>query len=498
MKKTNLLKSMLLLCALVAGSGNVWAGDIIYSWDGSGNTTTGNEIGGTATAKGGNSNIVVGNSQKGNYTFKLNKGFSSGTYYVEIALTNALKGGEKVVVGAFRTSSSSDGELGFDFGTTVTQTLKSNPVYLSSNGIPDDLEYTVPAAAAGSKTVRVYRNSGSTGVYVSKFVIISNEASSPLDGFPVATISHETCTYSKPTWTHDENSAYTLKATDNTDIPTKDYSGATRIKITYGKTYTVTVPSGITITKVAIKGASTNTSTGTPITIGATSQTFRTLDTKLYSIASSSAGASISFSVADKEFGLESIVLYTADGITLETTANMDGWRAFYDGSQAYTADENTSVYVADSDPEGSTITLKNIGKGIPFGVPVILKTSAVDHKIVLTKGGSATYSGTNNLAVTDGTNDVSSKYRLGYNSTDGVGFYPYSATKPAAGIVYLNIDASAHALSIDFEEGDVTGIAEVSAKKEFKGEYFNLAGQRVDANHKGIVIVNGKKFFNK
>ena len=473
----------------------MWAGDIIYSWDGSGNTTTGNEIGGTATAKGGNSNIVVGNSQKGNYTFKLNKGFASGTYYVEIALTNALKGGEKVVVGAFRTSSSSDGELGFDFGTTATQTLKSNPVYLSSNGIPDDLEYTVPAAAAGSKTVRVYRNSGSTGVYVSKFVIISNEASSPLDGFPVATISHETCTYSKPTWTHDENSAYTLKATDNTDIPTKDYSGATRIKIPYGKTYTVTVPSGIT--KVAIKGASTNTSTGTPITIGATSQTFSTLDTKLYSIASPSAGASISFSVADKEFGLESIVLYTADGITLETTANMDGWRAFYDGSQAYTTDENTNVYVADSDPVGSTITLKNIGKGVPVGVPVILKTSAGDHKMALTKGGSATYTGTNKLSVTTGS-DVTSKYRLGYNSTNGVGFYPYSATSPAAGIVYLNVDASAHALNIDFEEGDVTGIAEVSAKKEFNGEYFNLAGQRVDANHKGIVVVNGKKFFNK
>ncbi len=49
-----------------------------------------------------------------------------------------------------------------------------------------------------------------------------------------------------------------------------------------------------------------------------------------------------------------------------------------------------------------------------------------------------------------------------------------------------------------DEEEGDVTGIAELSVKKEFEGEYFNLNGQRVDASHKGIVIVNGKKFFNK
>ena len=184
--------------------------------------------------------------------------------------------------------------------------------------------------------------------------------------------------------------------------------------------------------------------------------------------------------------------------LILTTTDNMAGWRAFYDKTQPYTADANTTVYIAASDPVGTTITLSSIGgKVIPADVPVILKTSAIDHKIILTKGGSASKPATNLLDVTDGT-DITAKYRLGYNGTNGVGFYPYSATSPAAGIVYLNVDASAHALNIDFEEGDVTGIAEVSAKKEFKGEYFNLAGQRVDASHKGILIVNGKKFFNK
>ena len=184
--------------------------------------------------------------------------------------------------------------------------------------------------------------------------------------------------------------------------------------------------------------------------------------------------------------------------ITLTTTTNMEGWRAFYNVSQAYTADENTNVFVADTDPVDNTITLKNIGKGIPAGVPVILKTSDAGHNMTLTEGGSTTYTGTNKLAVTDGSN-VSEKYRLGYNSTNGVGFYPYSETSPAAGIVYLNVSsADAHALTIDFEEGDVTGITEVSSKKEFNSNIFNLAGQRVDASHKGIVIVNGKKFFNK
>ena len=228
------------------------------------------------------------------------------------------------------------------------------------------------------------------------------------------------------------------------------------------------------------------------------------IKTKVITTSSENLMASGGISIDDGEYvyiGFES-QLYTAsiswaeaDGISLTTTANMDGWRSFYDGSQAYTADENTSVYVADKDKDGSTITLKNIGKGIPSGVPVILKTSAGDYKIVLTKGGSATYTGTNHLIWT--TSAVTNKYRLGYGASD-VGFYPYSGT-PSAGAVILDISsAGAHALTIDFEERDVTGITEVSAKKEFKGEYFNLAGQRVDANHKGIVIVNGKKFFNK
>lgn len=72
---------------------------------------------------------------------------------------------------------------------------------------------------------------------------------------------------------------------------------------------------------------------------------------------------------------------------------------------------------------------------------------------------------------------------------------------KLIANRAYLSTSAtvSAHELDITFdEEGETTGVADVRSKKsEVRGECFNLQGQRVNANHKGIVIVGGKKVFN-
>ena len=42
------------------------------------------------------------------------------------------------------------------------------------------------------------------------------------------------------------------------------------------------------------------------------------------------------------------------------------------------------------------------------------------------------------------------------------------------------------------------TGIEAVKANKAFDGAIYNLAGQKVNANYKGVVIQNGKKFIQK
>ena len=49
------------------------------------------------------------------------------------------------------------------------------------------------------------------------------------------------------------------------------------------------------------------------------------------------------------------------------------------------------------------------------------------------------------------------------------------------------------------YESGTSTGISDIQAPKSSKdGATFNLLGQKVANDAKGIVIKNGKKFINK
>lgn len=48
------------------------------------------------------------------------------------------------------------------------------------------------------------------------------------------------------------------------------------------------------------------------------------------------------------------------------------------------------------------------------------------------------------------------------------------------------------------FEGETITGITNITADKAFNGAIYNVAGQRVNAGYKGLVIMNGKKVVNK
>ena len=181
----------------------------------------------------------------------------------------------------------------------------------------------------------------------------------------------------------------------------------------------------------------------------------------------------------------------------LTTSDNMAGWRAFYDKDNSYSVDVNTTVYVADVDPDlvENKITLKAIA-GIPANVPVILHTSssADSYKMTLTKETVSPYSYTDENKLIWTTSAVSEKYRLGFGAS-GVGFYPYSGT-PASGAVILNVSSASGAreLTIGIDD-DVTGISTMhNSQSIMHNEFYNLAGQRVAQPTKGLYIVNGKK----
>ena len=310
-----------------------------------------------------------------------------------------------------------------------------------------------------------------------------------------ATITYSSGSLSSNTWSGSGDCAgYSFAKGTNGTLGNK--SGTSYFQAQAGGDYTISVPSGITITSFTIDGYS-NSGDPSSVTYNESAKSFpKAGTTQTWSVASPSAGGSISFTVASKDLIIKSITLETGKTY-LTTTDNMAGWRAFYDASQGYTVDSNTKVYVATSKTD-DTVTLTPIS-GIPSGTPVILKTSssADSHKMTLTKATVAAYEGDNLLTYT--TSAVLNKYRLGYKSGEGngVGFYPYSGT-PTSGAVILNVSSvEARALTIVFDDEETTGI---SATLNDKGQMTNdkvvydLQGRKVAQPTRGLYIVNGRK----
>ena len=545
MKKTTLIKTMLLLCALVVGSGSVWAKQykkvtsaselvdgakylIVTSAAYSnasdpvvasqfvtiGEVASNNRKGAVVTVSNdvATATIATETSSTDAHEITLNKNGEEDNWILYDAVNNKyLNGGYLDKSSKAKNYLSSSASASTKTGTSNSNGIWSITITEGSADIVNQNNFHIRfnpniSGSKGSKTynpiIGTYTGDNATN-YTSYFKVSLYkeilEPNSAIDGVATATITYSDGTLTDGVWTMTDNSDYTFQSTTD-GKPLGKRSGTVYFKIQYPADYKITVPSTVAVSKIAITGYSTNTSTGTTITVGETSQTIKTESTLYFDIASPSAGADVTFSTAAKEMDIISITLYTATGLTLETSANMDGWRAFYDATQDYTLDANTKAYVvrAKSGTENVVELTKLDVTAIPHGEPVILKTSAGDHKMVLTKTTGVASLGTNLLDVTDGTHNYDC-YRLGYKSGTGVAFYKFTATKPAAGIVYLdpeyiNLSAGARELTISFADDDVTAIEAVKVQNVAKGEYFNLAGQRVAQPTKGLYIVNGKK----
>jgi hypothetical protein len=189
------------------------------------------------------------------------------------------------------------------------------------------------------------------------------------------------------------------------------------------------------------------------------------------------------------------------NNVTLTTTANMQGWRAFYDAESSYTVDDNTSVYMVVGAEGDDEVKLCNrTGKKVPKGSPVILHTDAEQedgtYLITMTKDDTPyVYDGNDNMLCASEAGSSVNAYRLGYRAGDnnGVAFYPWSADSPSAGIVYLDLEISNAKVGLGMDE-DMTGIVSVRKDDSDDRKIFNLKGQRLSAPQKGFNIINGKK----
>lgn len=194
--------------------------------------------------------------------------------------------------------------------------------------------------------------------------------------------------------------------------------------------------------------------------------------------------------------------------VTLTTTDNMQGWRAFYDAVNSYTADLNTKVYIVEqSEADGKVMFVNRTGQTIPAGCPVVLHTeykNAGSYTITLEKESitdNYTEAVRNNLLSASIAGESVNAYRLGYKAGEdfGVAFYKWSSDNPNAGIVYLDKNklknnSESAKIAFDIEEDVSTGVISIPNQERANNKVYSLSGQQLTAPVKGVNIFNGKK----
>ena len=140
-----------------------------------------------------------------------------------------------------------------------------------------------------------------------------------------------------------------------------------------------------------------------------------------------------------------------------------------------------------------------------PKGTPLVI--AAEENTYVLNVAASAPAAVTGNLLkAADGNqtgNGAGNFYVLGKDNQGKVGFGPLgNGVKLAVGKAYIDgTEVTAKGFLpfvIGDEESETTSISEELRVKSEESSAYNLSGQRVSKDYKGIVVVNGKKFVRK
>lgn len=161
-------------------------------------------------------------------------------------------------------------------------------------------------------------------------------------------------------------------------------------------------------------------------------------------------------------------------------------------------------AYAVKLNADKKSVTMEKIEGVVPAGKAVLLKgTPGESYKLTTGEGTEAVFD--SDLKVSDGTatsSDAVAVYGLAtVNGQDGFYKAPVGTTIPAkcAYIEIANTGNSAKFYSLGDHSGSTTGITFVKNDVlDSNAPMYNLAGQPIGKNYKGIVIKNGKKIVLK
>ena len=145
----------------------------------------------------------------------------------------------------------------------------------------------------------------------------------------------------------------------------------------------------------------------------------------------------------------------------------------------------------------GDKATATPVETTIPANTPVLLNGSG---EKTFTGSGAVAAEATNtagNMTGVFASGAVPTNSYVLQNGSDGIGFYKVDSDPITINPfrAYLTASAGVHSLTVDYQNGEETGIQTVDNAQQAKDNaIFDLSGRRVVKAQKGIYIVNGKK----
>lgn len=186
-----------------------------------------------------------------------------------------------------------------------------------------------------------------------------------------------------------------------------------------------------------------------------------------------------------------------------KATVSAAGWATFVSRRAVdFSKASGLSAYTVNYDATANQVTLSPV-TAIPGNTAVVVKANAGTYD--LQRGETSTTVENNDLTFSWVDKKVTAPFTIYVlaKQGDGCGFYPVKANEtlaPFKGYLTINTASSAAAKPFYAIGGNTTaGINNAMVEAENKeGVRYNLAGQRVNNNYKGLVIVNGHKVIIK
>ncbi|MCI5854706.1 MAG: hypothetical protein MR005_04085, partial [Prevotella sp.] len=189
------------------------------------------------------------------------------------------------------------------------------------------------------------------------------------------------------------------------------------------------------------------------------------------------------------------------------TTADTEPYSLYLD--YPVTIPEGIEAYTGALDAAEETLTMKNVEGTIPANTAVIVKSATADTYVFKETYTAAAIESNSLKGVTADT-DIATlvtagKTLLTLGTKDGKVAFRKPATgttqvKANKAYLLVNTPSSEGAKTVKMIfDGETTGISEFTANEDVtNAPLFNLNGQRVNANAKGLLIKNGKKIIIK